>query len=98
VASLNAGPVMTDEEVNLVSGRASFSMKGGPGAGWGGSSFTNEGGIATSTPRVSWSGWGGIPNGGKSLFGGETAREDVAPPAPPAPPEGSGLTGGEEAF
>src|SRR5439155_1045576 len=36
VASLNAGPVMTDEEVNLVSGRASFSMKGGPGAGWGG--------------------------------------------------------------
>ena len=87
VASLNAGPVMTDEEVNLVSGRASFSMKGGPGAGWGGSSFTNEGGIATinSKGEISWSGWGGIPNGGRSLF--SSGRDDNAPTAPPqAPP------------
>jgi hypothetical protein len=91
--------VMTDEEIEAMA-QAEMNMgpAPNPGAGWGGSSFTNEGGIATidSSGKISWSGWGGIPNGGKSLFSG---REDnaTAPPATP-PEEGSGLTGGEEAF
>jgi hypothetical protein len=43
-----------------------------PGAGWGGFSPTNEGGIATidSSGKITWSGWGGsLANGGQAAFG-----------------------------
>jgi len=46
---------MTDEEIQAAA-RAAFHV----GAGWGGVSFTNEGGIATidSAGKISWSGFG----------------------------------------
>ena len=47
-----------------------------PGAGWGGFSFTNEGGIAQidSTGKITWSGWGGtLSNGGQTFGSGQAA-------------------------
>jgi hypothetical protein len=86
---------MTDEEIQAAA-KASFHL----GAGWGGYSFTNEGGIATidSSGRISWSGFGGLGQTGQSQFtSGKDAlnalanffglgREDSAPPSPPSPP------------
>lgn len=93
---------MTDAEIQAA-GRAAFHL----GAGWGGASFTNEGGIATidSGGRISWSGFGGLGQTGQSQFAsGKDAldaiaslfgrgRDDNAPnnTAPPSPPSESSV-------
>ena len=90
---------MTDDEIQAAA-HAAFAL----GAGHGGLSFTNEGGIATidSAGKISWSGWGGIAiEGAHSQFGsGKEAlaaifgREDNAnaptttPPDTPGPDDG----------
>lgn len=66
---------MTDEEIQAA-GRAAFHL----GAGWGGFSFTNEGGIATinSQGQISWSSTG-QPNSGQAHFSsGEDALAAIA--------------------
>jgi hypothetical protein len=61
--------IVTGEQQEA-SGRASLSFN--PGAGWGGVSFTNEGGIATinSQGRISWSGLD--PNGAGAIAGAQS--------------------------
>ena len=64
---------MTDEEIEAYS-QAQLNMGRAPnaGAGWGGSSFTNEGGIATINNEgvISWSGLGG--RAGQSIAGAQS--------------------------
>ena len=96
---------MTDEEIQAA-GRAAFHL----GAGWGGVSFTNEGGIATINSQgvISWSSTG-QPNSGRSHFAsGKDAldalatalnsllgKTDNAPPQAPPPDNPQGPAPGE---